>query len=547
MTKNSKIRTVELLACDAGWRNYHFVKITTEDGIVGWSEFDEGFGSPGVGAAIQRLSARVVGQNAFQHERIYAELFSATRPAAGGVVAQALGAIENALLDAKAKLLGVPCYELLGGKIRDRIRVYWSHCATWRINHPDWYKPAITDLDGVKAIGREVREKKFTALKTNIFTYDEGKPTGWRPGFGVPFQPEINVDRKVLRDLRMHLEAIRDGAGPDVDILLDLNFNAKTEGYLKILRAIADLDMFWIEIDSFNPEALGYIRRQSPHPISSCETLLGLREFLPYFREQAMDVAIIDTPWNGVWQSMKIAASAEAHEVNVAPHNFYGHLCTMMNAHFSAAVPNLRIMETDIDRLAWDHELFTHVPEFVDGYLVMPDRPGWGTEPNEEALARPSAEGRRRTVELWPESRSSRTVYPPLGARGPRRAAAYGGCRLIAAIADPASGPRQSKPAPGRCFPRQARMPNFMERRRAFRYRDRCVARLQGNPYEPEYRVGAFSHFDEIYPTRRIARAASPWMFKRSQADFAILRGKHFLPDRISGAQSRHRPADRQG
>jgi galactonate dehydratase len=386
MTDNAKIRSVELLACDAGWRNYHFVKITTEDGIVGWSEFDEGFGSPGVGAAIQRLSARVVGQNAFAHERIHAELFSATRPAAGGVVAQALGAIENALLDAKAKLLGVPCYELLGGKIRDRIRVYWSHCATWRINHPGWYKPEITDLDGVKSIGREVREKKFTALKTNIFTYDEGKPKGWRPGFGSPFEPEINVDRKVLRDLRMHLEAIRDGAGPDVDILLDLNFNAKTEGYLKILRAIADLDMFWIEIDSFSPEALGYIRRQSPHPVSSCETLLGLREFLPYFREQAMDVAIIDTPWNGVWQSMKIAASAEAHEVNVAPHNFYGHLCTMMNAHFSAAVPNLRIMETDIDRLAWDHELFTYLPEIRDGYLIMSDRPGWGTEPNEEGL-----------------------------------------------------------------------------------------------------------------------------------------------------------------
>ena len=122
---------------------------------------------------------------------------------------------------------------------------------------PSWYKPPIESLDGVKAIGREVREKKFTALKTNIFTYDDGKPTGWRPGFGSPFQPEINVERKVLRDLRMHLEAIRDGAGPDVDILLDLNFNAKTEGYLKILRIIDDLDMFWIEIDSYNPEALG--------------------------------------------------------------------------------------------------------------------------------------------------------------------------------------------------------------------------------------------------------------------------------------------------
>jgi L-alanine-DL-glutamate epimerase-like enolase superfamily enzyme len=386
MAGTSKVRSVETLACDAGWRNYHFVKITTEDGVVGWSEFDEGFGSPGLSAAIARLSTRVVGQNALQHERIHTELFAVTRPSAGGVIAQALGAIENALLDIKGKVLGVPCYELLGGKIRDRIRVYWSHCATWRINHPTWYTPAITDLDGVKAIGREVREKKFTALKTNIFSYDGGKPRGWRPGFGVPFAPEINIERNILRDLRMHLEAIRDGAGPNVDILLDLNFNAKTEGYLKILREIADLDMFWIEIDSFNPEALGYIRRQSPHPVSSCETLTGLREFLPYFREQAVDVAIIDTPWNGVWQSMKIAAAAEACEVNVAPHNFYGHLCTMMNAHFSAAVPNLRIMETDIDRLAWDHELFTHLPDIQDGHLVIPNRPGWGTEPNEAAL-----------------------------------------------------------------------------------------------------------------------------------------------------------------
>ena len=392
MKVTSKVTGVETLSCDAGWRNYHFVKLTTDDGIVGWSEFDEGFGRPGVAAAIQRLSARVIGQPVGAHERIYAELYAVTRPAAGGVVALAMGAIENALLDAKAKALGVPCYELLGGKLRDRIRVYWSHCATWRINHPTFYKPAITGLDGVKAIGREVREQGFYRLQDQHFRLrrEQAEPEGLAAGLRVPSYPELNVDRHVLRNLRMHLEAMRDGTGPDVDILLDLNFNAKTEGYLKILRDIADLDMFWIEIDTYSPEALGYIRRQSPHPISSCETLLGLREFLPYFREQAMDVAIIDTPWNGVWQSMKIANLAEAHEVNVAPHNFYGHLCTMMNAHFSAAVPNLRIMETDIDRIEWDHELFTHVPEFAEGHLVMPDRPGWGTEPNEEALrARP--------------------------------------------------------------------------------------------------------------------------------------------------------------
>ena len=87
-----------------------------------------------------------------------------------------------------------------------------------------------------------------------------------------------------------------------------------------------------------------------------------------------------------MWQSLKIAAAAEAYEVNVAPHNFYGHLCTMMNAHFSAVVPNLRIMETDIDRIAWDAEVFSHAPDIRDGYLYLPDRPGWGTEPVEAAL-----------------------------------------------------------------------------------------------------------------------------------------------------------------
>ena len=108
--------------------DYHFVKLSTDAGIIGWSEFDEGFGSPGVAAAIGRLATKVVGQPVSAHERIYAELYCATRPAAGGIVAQAMGAIENALIDAKAKALGVPCYELLGGKIRDRIPVYWSHC-----------------------------------------------------------------------------------------------------------------------------------------------------------------------------------------------------------------------------------------------------------------------------------------------------------------------------------------------------------------------------------------------------------------------------------
>jgi L-alanine-DL-glutamate epimerase-like enolase superfamily enzyme len=386
MPTQHRVTALQTLSCSAGWRNYYFVKVTTDDGIHGWSEFDEGFGSPGVGAVIEQLASRVVGQSVMQHEKIREDLFCVTRPGQGGVIGQALGAIENALLDAKAKTLGVPCCDLLGGKVRDRLRVYWSHCVTWRTTRKPFYQPEIHDADGVRALGREVRERGFTGLKTNMFRYENGKIAGWGAGFGNPFSPELNVDRKLLKGLRENLQILRESAGPDMDILLDLNFNAKTEGYLKVLRAIADLDMFWVEIDTLNPQALAWIRSQSPHPIASCETLIGVQQFLPFLREQAVDVAIVDTPWNGVWQSMKIAAAAQAHEVNVACHNFYGHLCTMMNAHFCAAIPNLRIMEVDIDRIAWDHELFTHVPDYEDGHLVMPDRPGWGTEPNEDAL-----------------------------------------------------------------------------------------------------------------------------------------------------------------
>jgi L-alanine-DL-glutamate epimerase-like enolase superfamily enzyme len=99
-----------------------------------------------------------------------------------------------------------------------------------------------------------------------------------------------------------------------------------------------------------------------------------------------MDVAIIDGPWNGIWQSLKIAALAEAYEINVAPHNFYGHLSTLMSAHLCAAIPNFRIMEIDIDDVPWKDDLVTSVPEMKDGHLLLPSGPGWGTELNEEAI-----------------------------------------------------------------------------------------------------------------------------------------------------------------
>lgn len=384
-----KITAVETLAAGAGWRNYHFLKLSTDSGITGWSEFDEDFGNPGISAIVATLAGRLIGRSVADHERIHAELLCATRPAIPGVIHQALAAIENALLDAKAKALEVPCAQLLGGVVRDKVPVYWSHCGTWRISRHPWYEPMVTDKAGVVALGREVRDRGLPALKTNIYTYGADQaPRGWATGFGLPFDPACNIENWLVEGLPEHLAALREGAGPGVGLLLDLNFNARPEGYLKIARGLADEGLFWLELDLLNPEALAYIRSQSRMPIASCETLTTPAAFVPYLRLQAVDVAIIDLLWNGAWQSMKIAAMADAHDVNVAPHNFYGHLATMMNLHFAAATPNLRIMETDVDRLAWDAELFTHVPEIVDGAIAVPDRPGWGTEPDEAALLR---------------------------------------------------------------------------------------------------------------------------------------------------------------
>ena len=381
-----RVERIETLACDAGWRNYHFVKLVTDDGVVGWSEFDEAFGPPGLATVIERYASRLIGEMVHDHERLYATLAATARPAPYGLSAEALGAIENALLDAKAKALGVPVYDLLGGKQRDVVPIYWSHSASWRINHPTLYTPAITDHDGVKQAGEDARKMGFSALKTNMFRHEHGSVRAWMAGFGAPFSPGLNIDRSLIRSVRAHLEALRDGAGPDVEILLDLNFNARTEGFVSIIRALEDFDLFWVELDIHNPRALSYIRQQSRHPISSCETLFGVRQFLPYFQEQSVDVAIIDAVWNGVWQSMKIVNTAEAFDVNIAPHNFYSHLATIMNVHFATAVPNLRIMEHDVDRLPWDDELFTRAPTIEDGHIVVPEVPGWGTEPNEEAL-----------------------------------------------------------------------------------------------------------------------------------------------------------------
>ena len=387
-----KVKAFEILHADAGWRTFSFLKLDTDAGITGWSEFNESFGSPGLSGAITSLMPGVLGQDPHRIEFINAVLGSRSVQSRGGIARQAIGAIENALLDIKGKDLGVPVYQLFGGKLRDRLPVYWSHCGSYRMRNPEILgcKPVRT-YDDMARVGEEVRARGFKGLKTNTALAVGDHIEQYRPGFlvGRGF-PERNWNRHVAESALRTVQAFREGAGPEMEIMLDLNFHFRTEGFRWMADALAEAGLTWLELDIHNPEALALLRRDAKMPIASGETLLERRDFRPYLEQNSMDVAIVDVIWNGFNESLKIAAMADAYDVNVAPHNFYGHLASAISAHFSAAVPNFRVMEIDIDSVPWRDEYVMALPVFEDGDYVLPTGPGWGVEVNEAAIrARP--------------------------------------------------------------------------------------------------------------------------------------------------------------
>ena len=296
-----KLAKIEDLHCDAGWRTFSFLKLTTDDGLVGWSEYTEADGSRGLTGVIRGLAEPLIGLDPRPVQQIASMLWVRQVQAPGGINSRAIAAIENALLDIKGKALGVPVYELFGGPVRERIPVYWSHCGSYRVrNHELVGAKPLRTYDDIAALGAEVKKRGFKALKTNILPFDGEKLTNFGPGFGrSPGWPELNVDRKTLQSVRDLLGAFRAGAGPEMGLHLDVNYHFKTEGYLQIAKAVAPFDMTWLEIDTWDPQSLALIRRAAPCPIASLELVCGRRAFRPFFDAYATDVAIIDVIWNG--------------------------------------------------------------------------------------------------------------------------------------------------------------------------------------------------------------------------------------------------------
>ena len=384
-----KLASLETLSCDAGWRPWLFVKATTDDGLVGWSEVTDSHGSPtGLAGVVRDLAPLVVGRDPGAVEAIHWDLYRRTRQSPGSIVQKAIGGIENALLDLKGKALGVSVAELFGGPTRETVPLYWSHCGTTRARA--WEvtgTPKLDSYDAVAALGREVVERGFGAFKTNIVVPGE-EPRVLMPGFGRDGGIDRNPTPELIDALTRLLEAFREGTGGKAQPIVDLNFNLTTEGIVRVARALEPFEPRLargrlVRRGRARARAAPLARSRSARARTSTPCAASGRTS----RRARWTSPRVDVIWNGFAQSLKIAALAETHEVACAPHNYYSHLATFIAAQWCAAIPNVRLLEIDVDDVPWREELTTAVPEIRDGELVVPGGPGWGCDVVEDVLA----------------------------------------------------------------------------------------------------------------------------------------------------------------
>ena len=383
-----KIAKIESFICDAGWRPWVFVKVETDDGLVGWGECSDGRMPRSVAAAVDDFAPSLIGQDARQVEKAYWTMYRVARQHLGGSASRAAAGIELALWDIKARALGISVCELKGGPMRERMRLYWSHCGTTRARYAKGLGvPELKSYDDITNLGKEVVARGFTALKTNIVI--PGDPADvYSPGFSQDGAgTDGTVSFETLDRIEKLIGTFRDATGPNVGIALDLNYNFRTDGVQRICKVLEQFkNIQWVEYDNWDAAALRQIKDSTSIPIASCESLVTTKQYRPFLEQHAMDVCIIDLPWNGWIQGKRVADMAEAYEINIAPHNYYSHMADVVAAQFCGTLPNVKIMEIDIDDVPWKTELMTNPPVIKDGYIEVPQGPGWGTAINEEVL-----------------------------------------------------------------------------------------------------------------------------------------------------------------
>lgn len=360
-----KVTDVKIFPVDCFRTNWVFIKVYTDEGIDGVGEATLEYKEKALFGAVEHIRDYLVGKNPLDIEKHYHDIYRDAYWRGGPVLMSALSAVECALWDIEGKFLGVPVYQLLGGKCNDRVRIY--------IN--GWFSGARTPEEfGAKA--KEAVKRGVTAMK-------------WDP-FGKSY---MNISHADLDRALQCVAAVRQAVGDGVDLLIEGHGRFNVPTGIKIAKELEPFKPMWFEepVPPDNLEALKAVRDKSPVAISAGERLYSRRDYRPLFEMRAADYIQPDISHaGGVMELKKIASVAETYYIPFAPHNPSGPVANAATLQIAACCPNFEILEIMNSDVTWRKEVCNEKLSYADGYIQIPDAPGLGIEIDEEAcLAHP--------------------------------------------------------------------------------------------------------------------------------------------------------------
>jgi galactonate dehydratase len=364
-----RVVAVDAVVVDAKLRNWVFVKVTTDEGLVGWGEASLEWKTRAVVGAVEDLAVLVVGEDPFRIEHVWQAMFRGQFFKGGIVTMSAISGIEQALHDVKATALGVPLYELLGGRVRDRVRLY-DHLGGGdsKAVYDDATPAAFADR------ARESVGEGFTALKI----------------LAVPPARPLEGNRW-LRHAESLMGAVRDAVGDDIEVMVDLHGRTTPAAAIQVGLVLAPFRPWFLEepVQPGNVDALVEVARAVPVPIATGERLVTRWEFVELLAKRGCAVVQPDVcHCGGIAELRRIAAMAETAFVGVAPHNPLGPIATAVNVHVALAMPNFLIQEVMRADVPWRDDVVDAPLQIVDGHVLPPTRPGIGVAVDEAAAAK---------------------------------------------------------------------------------------------------------------------------------------------------------------
>lgn len=363
-----------------------FLLLGTDEGITGYGEAGTAYGAA-KNATIGQLkdyANRIIGKDPFATEAIWDELQRDTFWGLGGgvIISAAISAIDIALWDIKGKALGVPVYELLGGKTRSVLRAYASQIQF------DWTREGQKPLSGIKEYGdaalRAV-DDGYSAIKVDpLQRARDGSRRARNDGL---------LSTEDIRLASQRLETIRNSVGPDIDIILELHAKTDINGAWQLWKACRDVDIYYLEEPTapLNPELMAQLHRKVEVPLASGERICTRWGYRPFLEARSLDVIQPDIAnCGGISEAKKIADMARVWDVWVQPHVCGGPISMAAAIQIASAIPNFIIQEYHVGNLSPAYRGLAQYDdcEPVHGVIAVPNRCGIGQEIRSEALKR---------------------------------------------------------------------------------------------------------------------------------------------------------------